>query len=364
MLENRQTQHRGPKMYALLILLALISPTAAFAMTFDLFSTGGNCNGCEWIGAEGTIDDTSLPNFLLALKKVDGGYPGLRIVLNSPGGSLANGIKLGEFIRSKRFHTEVGRTVSDNSGWKETAPGKCASACAFAFLGGVDRDAKGGEIGVHQFYRDIALKDPSAKIFDAVDLSSQQLISGMLIEYVDRMGIHPRFVSIASNVAPTNIEWLTIDQVRDLKVAYRPDSFEPWQIEPYGSGLVAFSKTQDKSKTATLFCGKDRAPKLLLDWPANFDSAHLNEALQRSGIIEVGKQRIPLPMVKASVDNGRAKVTVDLKSAAGEFTATTTQSLGVGLDSETPRYLLHAVAFSLEVGGLHRAARLAFRNCI
>lgn len=351
-------------MYALLVLLSLMIPSAASAMTFDLHGTGGNCNGCEWIGGDGPIDDTSLPNLIAALKKVDGGYPGLRVVLNSPGGNLAGGLKLGEYIRSKQFNTEVGRTVPDASGWKETAPGKCASACSFAFLGGVRREAKGGEIGVHQFYRDIALKDPSAKIFDAVDLSSQQLVSAMLIEYVHRMGIDPRFVSIASNVAPTDVLWLTLDQSKDLKVSYDPEAFDPWQIEAYGAGLVAYAKTQDKAKTATLYCGKDRSPKLLLDWPTNATLENFNNAFLHSGHIEVQGAQIPTSNAKLILERGRAKLTIDIKPAAAALTASSAKELAVGLDGSKGRYLLGYIPFSVNSAGLSRAARLAFRNCV
>lgn len=44
-------------MYALLILLAVIAPTATFAMQFDLYVIGGNCNGCQWIGGDRALED-------------------------------------------------------------------------------------------------------------------------------------------------------------------------------------------------------------------------------------------------------------------------------------------------------------------
>ena len=96
---------------------------------------------------------------------------------------------------------------------------------------------------MHQFYQDIALKDPTAKVFDALDLSRQQMLSAMLVDYVFRMGVDPRFVSIASTVPPTQMHWLSADQAKELKVAYRPEAFEAWKIEPWGNGLVAVSQT-------------------------------------------------------------------------------------------------------------------------
>lgn len=353
-------------MYVLLVLLALITPTATSAMKFEVSGTGGNCNGCEWIAGEGTIDQTSVPNLLAALKSMDGGYPGLRIELNSPGGSLTSGIMLGHLIRERKLSTSVGRTISDpnSSASKTTVPGKCASACAFAFLGGVIRDTAGGDVGVHQFYQDIALKDPSAKVFDALDLSRQQMVSAMLIDYVHRMGVDPRFVSVASNVAPTQMHWLTADEVKDMKVAYRPEAFEAWKIEPWGNGLVAVSQTQDKSKTATLFCGKDRAPKLRLDWPTHLAVTDFSNAFSHSEIVQVQSVEIPVGTTKLSVQNQRATLTIEVKSAATAITGSKSSNLSIALDESKGRYLAGYIPFQIEGAGLQRAARLAFRNCV
>lgn len=353
-------------MRVLIVLLALITPTAASAMKFEVSGTGGNCNGCEWISGEGTIDQTSVPNLNAVLQKMSGGYPGLRVVLNSPGGSLPVGISLGNIIRERGLSTSVGKTIPDQNApaWKTIVAGKCASACAFAFLGGVNRDTKGGDVGVHQFYQDIALKDPSAKIFDALDLSRQQIVSAMLIEYVHRMGVDPRFVSAASIVAPTEIHWLSAAQVKDLKVAYEPEAFEAWQLEPFGNGLVAFSRTQDKSKTATLFCGKDRSPKLLLDWPTKLSATDFNNAFSHSEIVQVQGVEIPVSATKLSVQNGRAKLTLDVKTAAAAITGSKFQTLSVALDDSKGRYLASYIPFAIEGAGLQRAARLAFRNCV
>ena len=81
---------------------------------------------------------------------------GWSVRLNSPGGDLAGGIRLGELIRKLKLDTEIGVTEPDSYGHWKTAPGLCASACAFAFLGGLSRRASGGELGVHQFYNEIS----------------------------------------------------------------------------------------------------------------------------------------------------------------------------------------------------------------
>src|SRR5664279_1012714 len=92
----------------LAILFMLTSNALAGKMTFELKGTGGNMAGSEWIAAEGeiTADSASdLENYLntnwnFAKQKIR-----YDVNLNSPGGSLIGGIKLGEFFHKYNFNT-------------------------------------------------------------------------------------------------------------------------------------------------------------------------------------------------------------------------------------------------------------------
>ena len=141
------------------------------------------------------------------------------------------------------------------------------------------RDANDGEIGVHQFYNEATINDPSGKLFDAIDLSRNQLISALVIDYVFRMGADPRVVSIASATLPSEMHFFSKKELDELKVNWSPDSFEPWAIEPFGSGVVAYSKTRDKKETVTFFCRRDRIPRLLITAPIFKDAGQLQEAI-------------------------------------------------------------------------------------
>lgn len=159
-------------------------------MTFNLRSSGGNYVGAEWIAAEGEIIDETADDLERYLKSFGhaenpGGWS---VRFNSRGGTLPGGIRLGELIRKLKLNTEIGGTEADGLHWKRVT-GCCASACAFAYLGGLSRDASGGELGVHQFHDEISLRDPSAKIFNSLDMSQHQFISAMLIDYTFRMGV-------------------------------------------------------------------------------------------------------------------------------------------------------------------------------
>jgi len=144
--------------------------------------------------------------------------PDAPIEFTSPGGNLLAGLKLGELIRNGGYDTSLGQL--------------CASACAYAIMGGVRRyiarrefdgdtdydnrnvGATGTKLGIHQFYNSDALDEPQKKAFSAIDQSSQQLLMGILLEYTLRMGIDTRLVSVASTIPPwEDMRWLTPEEI-------------------------------------------------------------------------------------------------------------------------------------------------------
>ena len=101
-----------------------------------IFLVDGQFLGGETLALEGFVSRLP-PNKSIA------------VILNSPGGSLGEGMKLGRFFHRARISTFV-------LGYG----GGCYSACAIAFLGGRDRDGRpsrvkmtGGSLGFHQFSR-------------------------------------------------------------------------------------------------------------------------------------------------------------------------------------------------------------------
>ncbi|GLH79161.1 hypothetical protein SSBR45G_40700 [Bradyrhizobium sp. SSBR45G] len=96
------------------------------------------------------------------------------IVLNSPGGSVADALAMGRLIRARKFATEVeaGKT--------------CASSCPLVFAGGIERRA--GEravIGVHQI---AAIRSANATR-PGDDMSLAQNISARCQRHLADMGI-------------------------------------------------------------------------------------------------------------------------------------------------------------------------------
>lgn len=106
--------------------------------------------------------------------------PGGTVVFDSPGGSLREGLALGRLIRERELHTDIRRMSADDG--QVDGPAQCASAAAWAYLGGVFRHIHpDSTFGIHRFY------SPDSR----VDADVAQVLSGELVEYLGTMGIDP-----------------------------------------------------------------------------------------------------------------------------------------------------------------------------
>ena len=331
-------------------------------MTFHLRGNGGNYVGAEWVAAEGAIvDDTpaDLESFLRSFGHAEnpGGWS---VRFHSPGGSLESGIRLGELIRHLKLNTEIGRTEPDECGHWKRAPGYCASACAFAFIGGLWREASGGELGLHQFYDQISLRNPTAKLFTSLDISDHQIVSATLIDYAFRMGVDPRFVSIAASTPPLEMRFLDEEEVTELKVRWFPKEFEPWSIEPSGAGVVAITRSRDRTRTATFFYSVDGNPRILIeDEDTGVDTEWLANAYGVVDEVTAFDLRFPKTALKPSYDGRKLTLEFTLKGV-DDSTVTRSKWCGVGVDG--PRYMVGALSYVLPRDEAEIAMRVAVRN--
>jgi hypothetical protein len=333
-------------------------------MTFHLRGNGGNLVGSEWIAAEGEIvpeTATDLENFInnLGHSENPGGWS---VRLNSPGGSLAGGIRLGELIRKLKLDTEVGSTEPDSYGHWERAPGRCASACAFAFLGGLSRYASGGELGVHQFYDDISLRDPSAKVFSSLDMSEHQFISAMLIDYAFRMGVDPRFVSVAASTPPLEMQFIDEQLLDDLNVRWYPKEFEPWSIEPSGAGIIAITRSRDGTRTATFSYFADGIPRLTIeDKHTDIDIKWLNGALAVIEKVVAFDQNFPKEALRAKCRDGMLTLEFTLRGIDGKVISASKWP-GVGVDG--PQYMCGPFTYVVPKRNAEIAIGIASKNSV
>jgi hypothetical protein len=178
-------------------LTALEGPTAACAETCIL--------------AEGQIVEADV----LALKLLARSLklaPGAVVVFDSTGGDHVSGISLGQIIRKSGFSTRVGHydAASDR-----VSAGACASACVYAFIGGVVRSAeRGSRIGVHQTL--VREKDPYAAGINS------QLLMAMAADQLADMGVDPYVLRTALATRPTEVRWFSAAEMSRLGLVTVP----------------------------------------------------------------------------------------------------------------------------------------------
>lgn len=177
---------------------------------------------CERVAlGQGRIVPGTTARMAAFLKQNDGVH---KVFLHSPGGFLAEGLRLGIALREAGLDTAL------------TDEMLCYSACAYAFLGGVSREVQpGGHLGVHRFYSDQVAGDD--------DIGDAQRVGVMLAEYVQGMGIERDILDVAASYGGENIYSIDTAKARALGVdnhGLRPAS---WTLTPSDDGpMVLMAK--------------------------------------------------------------------------------------------------------------------------
>ncbi|WP_273728856.1 hypothetical protein [Brucella gallinifaecis] len=167
------------------------------------------------------------------------------VALNSPGGILGEGIKLGEFFRKQNVKTIVAKYSPkpplqeewEYSAYAQSLPGaECNSACALAFMGGVERiveeDAK---IGFHQFYGSY---DQDNQISHSELETSTQSASAQISNYLRRMGAKQELFEVMSITPPNDMYFLSRSQLTEFGVT-PSDKFSNFVLKAKSGEIVA-----------------------------------------------------------------------------------------------------------------------------
>lgn len=259
-----------------LLFLALPLAFAAVptsAMEFTLGGTDHRDVDANWIQASGPIDEDTLEEFLGFLEERSDWFP-KRIRFDSPGGNLAEGIKLGEELRARGFSTEVGGHEPhpdwpNMPDWDFTrrTPGICASACAYAFMGGVERRIDpGSRIGVHQFYSIARAEGDTGSDPVLVQEGVEQEIVSFLLDYTLRMGIDGRVLVNAGLRGPDDMYWIEAGQeARESGLAYQPTAWSEWRLDLHENGVVARSDRADGKYKMVTLCTEAGGAYFVLD---------------------------------------------------------------------------------------------------
>ncbi|WP_316978842.1 COG3904 family protein [Shumkonia mesophila] len=150
--------------------------------------------------------------------------PVREVRFDSRGGSLEAGIEIGETIRARRLATRV------------TAGSVCASACVYAFLGGMIRAVDGGgRIGIHMasaafndayieavkgVLRDAASGGVDDKVRTIILLNEQfsAIAARRQARYLVQMGVSLRLLDPVFDTSHLDIHWLTPFELGDYNV--------------------------------------------------------------------------------------------------------------------------------------------------
>lgn len=164
-----------------------------------------------------------------------------KIHFNSPGGSLAEGIMLGRAIRRLQFFTTVGVYNPDYDSDLNKAS-SCASACAYAYAGGVSRflDEYTGRLGVHQFY---------GATSDSLSGEAAQQVSGLIVSYLDQMGVDAKAFTISTIADRNGMIWLSPDEA--LKLRFANNGSAPPTAEIKLAGMIPYLRIEQDHHDVT-----------------------------------------------------------------------------------------------------------------
>ena len=164
------------------------------------------------------------------------------VAINSPGGNLSEGLKLGRFIRQQSVDTVVQKyspRAPMQSEWDYSYAAMplngsgCYSACALAFMGGVERTvSEGSEIGFHQFYggSDIRSADET--------MATTQAISATISGYLREMGAAPELFELMSVTHPDEM-YIPNRQDLDALGVHPISAFQDFRLVPKDGEIVA-----------------------------------------------------------------------------------------------------------------------------
>jgi len=138
------------------------------------------------------------------------------ITFDSPGGNVVAAMGIGRAIRDLGLPTIQIRSAL------------CVSACSLAYLGGVQRAAEAGSIGVHQSSFSGNELDSHAAV------AAVQALTGEVLGYMVEMGANPRLLQFALSTGTDDMRYLTAKEMTDLGVT-TPNRLQRIAIAPSAS---------------------------------------------------------------------------------------------------------------------------------
>jgi hypothetical protein len=351
----------------LLVLVATCSAAHSDPMTFRYAHNGGHCEGCRWTAADGDITSETPAQFQSYINTH--GVPGY-LEINSQGGDLGGGVGLGRLFRSNHVIVYVHRTVKGQvEGYPDIdglEKGVCISACSYAFIGGETRDADSQEIGIHQFSASLSnsghpiVVPQKTAVGDATTiLSTTQAATAYLIDYVNSMGVDPRFLSLAS--ASAKIYYLSESELDLYKVRWQPKELMPWTIRVWGSGVYALSQSRDGTLSAMVFCRADKVLHFQITGLTD-DVSKLADAKNEIDSVEIFGVEVHPSAVQVISLNGRSPVLdIPLEGLDPNSIKSNTPAFDIDVVANAFRWLF---TYKIPIVGAAANVSVAMKNCI
>jgi hypothetical protein len=207
---------------AALIALASIGP--ASAVTFEQHSTD---TGVPFIVVEGDfLPEERIGDFVAMVSE----YKAMFVAFNSPGGNPYSATQLGRMIRALGLTTIQVREL------------RCESACSLAFMGGVERAAEPGSIGVHQSYF-----SPQSTLGRDDAVGAIQQLTGDVLSYFREMGIDPELLQMSLAYGSDDMRYLSASEMARTHVTTEANSSTQAYVAPSEAPAPPVANTETQA---------------------------------------------------------------------------------------------------------------------
>ena len=197
-----------------------LMPGVASALTYSVVTIGPDRSA---IVADGAIEQNEGQRFreFLGSAASRGAVP-LTLLIHSPGGFAYGGFDLGMTLRQLGYGVVVAAVRRDAAtGGPVILPGRCASACVLALMGGRRRVVpSSSRVLVHR-HRTLYANDERDFISPGMmDRGRQSAgLVDMMRSYASAMGVDPGLVTLADSVPHETARLLTPTEVRRFRLS-------------------------------------------------------------------------------------------------------------------------------------------------
>lgn len=158
----------------------------------------------------GPIQAGAIANFRKALREHDSTI----LVLNSPGGSVSEGLEISAIVNDRGIETLIPDTAD------------CASACSFIFFAGNPRTVR-GRLGVHQF----ASTTDRTESLNVTETVTQD-IAAKIIDYLNEFDTPSKVFVRMYETPPQEMYWFSRREIEKEGIEISPRTSTPSQDSP------------------------------------------------------------------------------------------------------------------------------------